>query len=304
MRLDMTKSFVKKGAEIALRHFRNVESRRKGADRQVVTAADGEIEEFLKKRIMEAFPGEAILGEETGMSGAPEPKPAEKKKPLTAVEQMFGPLPEKTTVKDLFKSTAPVVTAGAGETSGPLWAIDPIDGTAAYACGLPVWAVSLGCIENSRPTLGVIAIPAASEVYSGDSNGVFLNDRRRLHLKDAVDEFESQSVLLVTSNAHLNYDITFPGKARSFGSLAAHICYLASGAVDAVLLGRPHLWDICAGAAMVIHQGGVFLTLSGKPLDWMPLIRGGRPDEPIIAGPEKTVRALLPMIKIKREIDY
>ena len=42
-----------------------------------------------------------------------------------------------------------------------LWIIDPIDGTANYARGIPHYCVSIGYLEHGVPTLGVIHDPSA-----------------------------------------------------------------------------------------------------------------------------------------------
>ena len=58
---------VRHAGEIALRHFRKVRATRK-ADNTVVTAADGEVEAFLRDALSQAFPADGFLGEETGSS--------------------------------------------------------------------------------------------------------------------------------------------------------------------------------------------------------------------------------------------
>src|SRR5262245_9302988 len=37
-----------------------------------------------------------------------------------------------------------------------LWAIDPVDGTAAFVSGLPIWGTSLGLLRAGKPYLGMI----------------------------------------------------------------------------------------------------------------------------------------------------
>src|SRR5438105_13891126 len=64
------------------------------------------------------------------------------------------------------------------ETSGGLWIIDPIDGTANFAHGDRVWCVSIGFVWNGRPELGLIAAPALGEVFLARRGaGATLNGR-------------------------------------------------------------------------------------------------------------------------------
>src|SRR6187402_682524 len=49
---------------------------------------------------------------------------------------------------------------GAGDpSSAHLWLIDPIDGTANYARGIPRYCVSIGYLAHGVPTLGAIYDP-------------------------------------------------------------------------------------------------------------------------------------------------
>jgi histidinol-phosphatase len=66
--LDFSVSLAREAGEITLRYFRReFETRLKGKD-NFVTQADIEAEEFLRRRIAEEFPGDAIIGEEGGES--------------------------------------------------------------------------------------------------------------------------------------------------------------------------------------------------------------------------------------------
>jgi myo-inositol-1(or 4)-monophosphatase len=62
-----------RAGDIALRYFRTsieVENKAKKRDYDPVTRADREIEEFIRARLRERFPGHAIIGEEYGNEGA------------------------------------------------------------------------------------------------------------------------------------------------------------------------------------------------------------------------------------------
>ena len=41
-----------------------------------------------------------------------------------------------------------------------VWALDPIDGTRAFSCGLPSWGIMVGRVERGRATVGVVDYPA------------------------------------------------------------------------------------------------------------------------------------------------
>lgn len=63
MKLDQVHEWAREAGEIGRGYYNAVEVRRK-PDRSVVTAADVEIEQLLRKRIRAAYPEHGILGEE------------------------------------------------------------------------------------------------------------------------------------------------------------------------------------------------------------------------------------------------
>ena len=47
------------------------------------------------------------------------------------------------------------------------WVIDPIDGTAAFSAGLPVWGISVGIVEAGRPVGGVLIVGTKGTLMGG-----------------------------------------------------------------------------------------------------------------------------------------
>jgi myo-inositol-1(or 4)-monophosphatase len=70
---DFAVDVMARAGDIALRYFRTdleVENKAKKRDYDPVTLADREIEDFIRGRLRERFPGHAIIGEEYGNEGA------------------------------------------------------------------------------------------------------------------------------------------------------------------------------------------------------------------------------------------
>ena len=66
--------------------------------------------------------------------------------------------------------------------------------------GLPLWAISIGLIDDGEPVLGVIAVPPLSELYwAVKGQGAWL-DGQRLEAEDA-DVFHPQDNVCVGTNA-------------------------------------------------------------------------------------------------------
>lgn len=166
--------------------------------------------------------------------------------------------------------------------TGRMWAIDPIDGTAAYAAGLPVWGVSLGVLQDWEPAAGIFYVPLLDELYLSHGRDALLNGE-----PIQVDEsghIDSESFLCVTSGTHRKYRIDFVGKTRALGSTAANLCYVARGTAVAALVGRTSLWDIAGALPVLQAAGGHLRYLSGHPLDLSTLADGRKCPEPVMAG--------------------
>jgi myo-inositol-1(or 4)-monophosphatase len=55
-------------------------------------------------------------------------------------------------------------------------------------------------------------------------------------------------------------------KLRGFGSVALHLAYAAIGALDVVQDHKATLWDVAAGAAILLEAGGRITDPRGRPL--------------------------------------
>jgi myo-inositol-1(or 4)-monophosphatase len=162
-----------------------------------------------------------------------------------------------------------------------VWSLDPLDGTAAFLAGLSTWCVSIGLLRWGEPCLGVIYLPMLDDCYWTDGNDAAYRNDSIIHVNDTT-VIDNNDWISVSSNAHRNFRISFPGKTRSLGSVAADFCYVARGSSLGALIGRASLWDIAAGLSILRAAGGVAVTLSGKPVDTKPLLGGLTHSEAIL----------------------
>lgn len=163
--------------------------------------------------------------------------------------------------------------------------LDPIDGTSAFVAGLPTWCVTIGVVSDGVATGGVTYLPMTGETYVADGidarwNGRVIPPGRR-------PSPEGDTFMVAYSDYHRGQAIGFPGKIRALGSTAYHLALVARGAAVAALLGRPRIWDVAAGAALLAAVGGALRYRSGDAVDLAALLAGERaPDHMIAAGPE------------------
>jgi len=174
-------------------------------------------------------------------------------------------------------------TASGREPQSPIWVIDPLDGSAGFSAGMPVWAVCLALFDGGKPVLGVVHLPVTGELYSATSKTpAMVNDREIEVLDQAMD---NESLLLTYSRFHADYVTHLTGKVRSLGSTAAHIAYVARGAASGAILGNVHVWDVAAGLVVLEAAGGAIRTAGGKKVDLADYLSGEKLDEVLIAAP-------------------
>lgn len=177
-----------------------------------------------------------------------------------------------------------------------VWCLDPIDGTESFLYGLAVWGISIGIWRYKEPYLGVVYLPATDECYWNDLQGSYWNGTP-IHVSD-LTSLDKQNWIIGHSRSHLNYDISFPGKIRSFGCFAAHYCYVARGSAPAALMSHPALWDAAAGMAILHTAGGVSTTLpNGDPFDPRVMFDSIKCPVPLLASPPALVNDLVQYIK-------
>jgi fructose-1,6-bisphosphatase/inositol monophosphatase family enzyme len=178
-----------------------------------------------------------------------------------------------------------------------LWTIDPIDGTRAYASGLPIWGPSIGILKNGEPYAGLFFMPVIGELYLGLDDKAFLNDKLipHAHLTEAQS---SLAFLAVPSNAHRYFEISFH-RIRSLGSTTAHLIYVARGTALAALTRRVYIWDIAPVLPIMKATGIILQYVSGRRFDVQPLLDGSPAPEPLIAAPGSVIDEIRAMVRSK-----
>ena len=63
---------------------------------------------------------------------------------------------------------------------GRCWLVDPIDGTASYVLGMPMFGTLIGLVIDGQPVFGCIHLPALRETtYAATGHGCWLVRPRR-----------------------------------------------------------------------------------------------------------------------------
>lgn len=208
-----------------------VEYKTSAAD--IVTEKDKEIEQFFVEKIGESFPQHFVLGEE-GMS---------KDKEFAIEEEV-------------------------------VWIVDPIDGTTNFVHQKRNFSISVAVYVQGRPTIGIIYDPIQDECYHAcQGEGAFLNQQRL----QTLDERKLEEALLgmdplwLTENDIFDYRrcqaiVRHSRGARSVGSAALELAYVACGRLDGYFTLRLSPWDYAAGLVILEEVGAKMTTVTNEPL--------------------------------------
>jgi myo-inositol-1(or 4)-monophosphatase len=149
---------------------------------------------------------------------------------------------------------------GSGEM---LWVIDPIDGTANFAHGIPHFCISIALLAGGELALGAIAAPMYGELYLARlGHGASLNGRK-MHVVAHADIRQSIIELGWSSRlpardytAMLERVLATGATFMRAGSGALGLAYVADGRTHGYCELHINSWDTLAGLLMVREAGG------------------------------------------------
>ncbi|MCB1665589.1 MAG: inositol monophosphatase [Pseudomonadales bacterium] len=145
---------------------------------------------------------------------------------------------------------------------GPLWIIDPIDGTVNYAHGHYQSAVSIAYAEQGRVHCGVVCNPFVKETFHAVlGGGAWLNE----HAIQVAQKTQINRAIVATGFPYIKGDMT-PlvrrlalvlkecADIRRLGAASLDICWVAMGRLDAYYENLS-VWDFAA-AQLIAREAG------------------------------------------------
>ncbi|MGE0284472.1 MAG: inositol monophosphatase family protein [Rhizobiaceae bacterium] len=152
-----------------------------------------------------------------------------------------------------------------------VWILDPIDGTAPFIVGLPVYGTLIALAIDGVPQLGVIDIPAVDARWLGAPGRQTTCNGRAVSVRSCAD----LSLALMT-NSNQDY-IPAPDlpaldalrkttATRVYGGAALNYGRLAEGRSDLALDAGQKVFDFAPFKPVVEGAGGVITDWQGKPL--------------------------------------
>ncbi|MEM8672502.1 MAG: inositol monophosphatase family protein [Cyanobacteria bacterium P01_G01_bin.67] len=140
--------------------------------------------------------------------------------------------------------------------------VDPLDGTANFKAGIPIWAISIGFIKDGVIEEGIISTPFTRETfYSRDFDPLVtpLENLAAAQFYGIDSTFENLELGLVLKRRQL-------GAAVPTLLWCCDSRYRQRARLDFALMGKGSFWDVCGAIAFLKQQGGSLIDSSGIDL--------------------------------------
>lgn len=196
-------------------------------------------------------------GDESPVTVADKNVEAQIRKSLAAAYPDFGILGEEFGSENLDAET--------------YWVVDPIDGTRSFISGMPLFGMLLGLIDQGKPVLGIVGMPALDEVYIGQAgvgasmNGMPIAASSQTDL-NAATLFINETETMVSQYPDVFAKLLKAGKTRRM----SYDCYphalVAAGHIDAVVDCNLQPYDYLPIVALIEAAGGLMTDWRGNPL--------------------------------------
>ncbi len=223
--VDTIWPIMARAGRIALDAWRDPQIHVKG-DNSIVTEADIEIERYLASLFDRPEEGCYLLGEETHEHH------------------------DASYFQEALKGSA--------------WIVDPIDGTASYAAGLPTWGVSIGKMERGTIVEGALLLPRLGEIMITEGGRVFYGRLSAENPEDTRPDFravtgesrgsDERGVISVSQGVVKSGQFSGWNPLQASGSCVFSVFYLALGSFMAYV-GTVKLWDIAGGFGILAALG-------------------------------------------------
>lgn len=156
------------------------------------------------------------------------------------------------------------------DSEAPVWIIDPIDGTANFVSGNPIFATLIAVQVGGEEVAAVISAPALGTRFDALKGGGSRQDGRALAVSHTTTLAEAEVSFggleyfhRTGQQALLNDLIRTCRRTRGYGDFWQH-CLVAAGSTDVAIDAEAKLWDMAAVKLLVEAAGGRFSSVHGS----------------------------------------
>jgi fructose-1,6-bisphosphatase/inositol monophosphatase family enzyme len=150
------------------------------------------------------------------------------------------------------------------------WLIDPIDGTAGFARGVPLSAILLALMDGDTALLAVVDVPMLGWTFHAVKDGGAYQNGSRIRV---ADEFSASESLVCHGDSYtfalsgheawlvrIRESVKF---ARSYTDAFGH-CLVANASAGLVVDAAMETWDRASVGLLVHEAGGLVLEVPDK----------------------------------------
>lgn len=151
------------------------------------------------------------------------------------------------------------------------WILDPIDGTAQFIAGIPVYATLIALARGDVPVLGLMDFPAVGERWIGCAgqqtlrNGVVCRTSGARELPAAMMSTSSPDFYSARERSALDA-LRGATRWRIYGGAAMSYGRLAAGRTDLACDSGFQVYDFACFRPIIEGAGGVVTDWEGRPL--------------------------------------
>ena len=151
------------------------------------------------------------------------------------------------------------------------WVIDPIDGTAQFIAGIPVYSTLIALALGDVPIIGIMDFPATGERWLGCVGRQTLHNDRPCEVRSCDG---LASAVMSTSSPDFYAEAERPvltalqqqTRWRIYGGAAMSYARLASGRTDLACDSGFQVYDFAAMRPVIEGAGGIITDWEGRPL--------------------------------------
>ncbi|MWV49397.1 histidinol-phosphatase [Rathayibacter sp. VKM Ac-2803] len=158
------------------------------------------------------------------------------------------------------------------------WILDPIDGTAHFLRGVPIWATLISLAVDGVPVVGVVSSPALGKRWwAATGSGAWVLDGaepRRIRVSQVADladaTFSYNSIQQWDGAGRLEQLLELARSVfrdRAYGDAWAYML-VAEGLIDGAGEFDVKPYDLAALVPIVEEAGGRFTSVDGEPGPW------------------------------------
>lgn len=154
-----------------------------------------------------------------------------------------------------------------------VWVLDPIDGTAAFIAGIPVYGTLIGLAYKEKPFIGVLDHPATLERWTGVAgkfaqlNGEPVSVKPCSSLAAAYATCSNRDFMSADEQSRFDR-LRIRAQYVQYGGSCYAYGVLASGRTDLAIDGGLDPFDVYACAAVIQGAGGDMTDWNGNPLSF------------------------------------